>query len=96
MSIYNFEIPVSIHQPAQRVVLNHIWDFFTDEGVKKLDLIDWGLRLTDKTGAVADFIYNHDTGRVDMIERDEKYLAQEARRKKNVMKVQRDLLKSMK
>ena len=96
MSIYNFKIPVSKHQPAQMIALNHIWDFFADEGVKELTLIDWGLRLTDKTGAVADFVYNHDTRRVDMIERDKKYLAQEARRKKNIMKVQRDLLKSTK
>lgn len=74
MSIYSFEIPVSIHQPAQLIVLNHIWDSFTDEGVKTLALIDWGLRLTDKTGAVADFVYNHDTGHVDMLERKEERL----------------------
>lgn len=96
MSIYNFRIPESYYQLAQSVVLNHICDSFLDEGVKELALIPWGLRLTDKTGAVADFIYNRETGRVDMVERDEKFLKKEAQKKKAVQLIQRDLLKSMK
>lgn len=77
MSIYDFYIPYSSHYPAQFLALMHIQDNFLDSGVKKLELLKKGIRLTDKTGATADFIYNPKTRHVDMVERNEKFLKKE-------------------
>lgn len=96
MSIYDFYIPFSSHYPAQFLALRHIQDNFLDSGVKELELLNEGIRLTDQTGAVADFVYNSDTKRIDMIERDKKFLKKEAQRKRNIQLIQRGLLKSMK
>ncbi|MCM1524136.1 MAG: hypothetical protein NC120_06725 [Ruminococcus sp.] len=96
MNLYDFYIPYSIHYPAQWLAFQHIQENFLGSGVKELELLTEGIRLTDKTGAVADFLYNRETTRIDMFERDEKYLKKEARKKRSVQLIQRDLLKSMK
>lgn len=74
----------------------HIQDNFLESGVKELALIKNGIRMTDKTGAVADFLYNHDTGNIDFHEVDSKQLKREAERKKNVELIQCDLLRNVK
>ncbi len=43
---------------AQYKVLKHIAIEFAPEGIASLELIEGGLKLTDRTGATADFIYN--------------------------------------
>lgn len=43
---------------AQYKVLKHIAAEFIPEGIASLELIEGGLKLTDRTGATADFIYN--------------------------------------
>lgn len=82
MSIYNFYIPFSEYYPAQFLALRHIQDNFSDSGVKKLELLKDGIRLTDKTGATADFVYNPETRRIEMVEHNKK------RRTKNGKKTQ--------
>lgn len=74
----------------------HIQDNFLESGVKNLALIKNGIRMTDKTGAVADFTYNRDTGNIDFCKVDSKQLKIEAERKKNVELIQRGLLRSVK
>lgn len=72
----------------------HIQENFLEDGVRELALIKNGIRLTDKTGAVADFVYNGDTGNIDFHEVDSGQLKKEAERKKNVELIQRDLLRA--
>lgn len=74
----------------------HIQENFLESGVKELALLKCGIRLTDITGAVADFVYNRDTGKIDFREVDSKQLKSEAERKKNVELIQRDLLRNVK
>ena len=49
---------------AQLRALKHIQDSFSPKGVKKLELIDNGIRLTDMTGIKGDFISDPKTGDV--------------------------------
>lgn len=49
---------------AQYKVLKHIAAEFIPEGITELELIKGGLRLTDFTGDVADFIYDEKTSAV--------------------------------
>lgn len=73
----------------------HINDNFVIEEVE-LELIHDGIRLTDKTGAVADFTFNRETGRIDMKELDSEEIKKAQERKKAVQLIQRDLLRGMK
>ncbi len=91
MSIY-----IKCENPFQHLALLHIEENFLEDGVKELALIKNGIRLTDVAGAVADFVYNGDTGNIDFHEVDSKQLQKEARRKKNIELIQRDLLRSLK
>lgn len=77
--------------PFQELVLLHIIENFNDD--VELEPISDGIRLTDKTGAVADFIYNHDTGRIEMKELDDNDIKKCQERKKAVQIIQRDLLR---
>lgn len=43
---------------AQYKVLKHISSEFIPEGIASLELIEGGLKLTDRTGDTADFIYD--------------------------------------
>lgn len=87
---------IKCQNPFQHLALLHIQDNFLESGVKELALLNNGIRMTDKTGAVADFIYNRDTGKIDFREVDSKQLKREAERKKNVELIQRDLLRNVK
>ncbi len=87
---------IKCRNPFQQLVEMHIRENFLDEGIAKLELLNDGIRLTDKTGAVADFLYNYETGKIDMHELSRKELKAEAKRKKTIELIQRDLLKSMK
>lgn len=49
---------------AQYKVLKHIAAEFIPEGITELELIKGGLRLTDFTGDVADFLYDERTSAV--------------------------------
>lgn len=89
MNIY-----IKCQNPFQQLALLHIQENFLEDGVKELALIKNGIRLTDKTGAVADFVYNGDTGNIDFHEVDSEQLKKEAERKKNVELIQRDLLRA--
>ncbi len=51
---------------AQYKVLRHISAEFLPEGIASLDLIGDGLRLTDRTGDTADFIFNAETASVNI------------------------------
>ncbi|MGN1137629.1 MAG: hypothetical protein ACI4SF_15605 [Oscillospiraceae bacterium] len=84
---------VKCQNPFQQLALMHIQENFLPDGILNLDTIPNGIRMTDKTGAVADFIYNGDTGRIDMQELDSKRLRKEKERQKVVQLIQRDLLK---
>lgn len=90
MNIY-----IECQNALQRLALLHIQEHFLASGVKNLTLIKNGIRLTDKTGKVADFVYNLDTGNIDFCEVNSKQLKKETKRKKNVELIQRDLLRSL-
>ena len=90
MSIY-----IYCENPFLHLALLHIEENFFEDGVKELALLKNGIRLTDVTGAVADFVYNGDTGKIDFHEVDSKQLKKEAERKKNVELIQRYLLRAM-
>lgn len=47
-----------VNSIAQYKVLKHIAKEFIPEGIASLKLIPDGIRLTDRTGDTADFIYN--------------------------------------
>lgn len=53
---------------TQFKVLRHLQREFEPSGVKSLELIDNGIRLTDCTGASANFIYNAETDSVELYE----------------------------
>lgn len=82
--------------PFQELVMMHISKNFVTDDVE-LELINDndGIRLTDKTGATADFIYNHDTGKIDMKELNSEEIKKAQKRKKAVQLIQRDLLRGM-
>ena len=69
LNIVNEVQPINIKcdNMPQLKALKHIKENFSPNGVKKLELLKNGVRLTDRVGAVADFIYND--GKVIMKER---------------------------
>lgn len=86
---------IECDDPFQYFALLYVQNNFYSNGVKELTLIQNGVRLTDMTGAVADFVYNFDTGNIDFREVGSEQLRREAKRKKNVQLIQRDLLRSL-
>lgn len=63
-------IQIHCNTIAQFKVLRHLQREFEPSGVKSLELINNGIRLTDRTGASADFVYNAETGSVELYEND--------------------------
>lgn len=61
-------IQIHCNTIAQFKVLRHLQREFETSGVKNLELIDNGIRLTDCTGASANFVYNAETDRVELYE----------------------------
>ena len=53
---------------TQFKVLRHLQREFEPSGVKQLELIEDGIRLTDCTGASADFVYNTETCSIELYE----------------------------
>lgn len=52
------DIKIKCKTLSQLKALKEIQNSFASEGVKELQLIKNGIRLTDSTGAQADFIYD--------------------------------------
>ena len=86
---------LNCNTPLQQLVMLHINENFVIEEVE-LELIHDGIRLTDNTGAVADFTFNRETGKIDMKELDNEEIKKAQERKKAVQLIQRDLLRGMK
>lgn len=86
-------IKCKCQNPFQQLALMHIQQNFYDEGISQLELIKDGIRLTDRDGAVADFVYNDVSGRIEMQEVDSNQLRREKKRKEVVKNIQRNLQK---
>lgn len=84
---------LNCNTPLQQLVMLHINENFVIEEVE-LELIHDGIRLTDNTGAVADFTFNRETGKIDMKELDSEEIKKAQERKKAVQLIQRDLLRA--
>lgn len=86
-------IKCKCQDPFQQLALMHIQQNFYDEGISQLELIKDGIRLTDKNGAIADFVYNGVSGSIEMQEVDSSQLRREKERKEAVELIKRNLQK---
>lgn len=80
--------------PSQELVMQYISENFFIDCVE-LQPINKGIRLTDQTGAVADFTYNFATGRVDMRELTDEEIKRWKRAKEIARPIQEDILKAL-
>lgn len=62
-------INIKCNTMEQLKVLKHLQESFAPHGIKHLELIKDGIRVTDSVNTRADFIYNRKNDSVELIEK---------------------------